>query len=136
MSYALKLSRVLFLWAILCAPDGLQADERDALDRKVQPVIDEVDKLCRENTVYMIGPEKAKRLAQLDDLAADIGETKNLYDAHSEVVAKMTALMEQLVSLGRSTPGRAQKRDVDMNWNGFSHQRRPNHLAASRKGSR
>lgn len=28
-------------------------------------MIDEVDKLCREQTVYMIGPEKAKRLAQL-----------------------------------------------------------------------
>jgi predicted O-methyltransferase YrrM/dienelactone hydrolase len=32
---------------------------------KVQSVIDEVDKLCREETVYMIGPTKAKRLAEL-----------------------------------------------------------------------
>jgi predicted O-methyltransferase YrrM len=31
----------------------------------VQPVIDEADKLCRDQTVYMIGPEKAKRLAEL-----------------------------------------------------------------------
>ena len=31
----------------------------------VQSVIDEVDKLCREETVYMIGPTKAKRLAEL-----------------------------------------------------------------------
>ena len=31
----------------------------------VQRVIQEVDKLCREKTVYMIGPKKAKRLAEL-----------------------------------------------------------------------
>ena len=60
-----QLCLCLSLWAILCAPVALQADDREALDRKVQPVIDEVDKLCRENTVYMIGPEKAKRLAEL-----------------------------------------------------------------------
>jgi predicted O-methyltransferase YrrM len=34
-------------------------------NRRVQAVIDEVDKTCREKTVYMIGPEKAKRLAEL-----------------------------------------------------------------------
>jgi arylsulfatase A len=57
--------------------------------------------------------------AQLYDLTADIGETKNLYDAHPEVVAKMTALMQQLVSQGRSTPGPAQKNDVVVNWKRF-----------------
>lgn len=41
------------------------ADDRKDLDRKVQPVIDEVDKTCREQTIYMIGPQKAKRLAEL-----------------------------------------------------------------------
>ena len=34
-------------------------------NRKVQAVIDEVDKTCRDKTVYMLGPEKAKRLAEL-----------------------------------------------------------------------
>lgn len=57
--------------------------------------------------------------AQLYDLAADISETKNLYDAHSEIVEKMTALMEQLVSQGRSTPGPAQHNDVVVNWKRF-----------------
>jgi predicted O-methyltransferase YrrM len=42
-----------------------QAADRKVIDAKVQPVIDEVDKLCREETVYMIGPTKAKRLAEL-----------------------------------------------------------------------
>ena len=45
------------------APKNQQ--RRKAIDRKVQPVIDELDKLCREKTIYMIGPAKAKRLAEL-----------------------------------------------------------------------
>ena len=65
MPYSLKLCCFLSLWAVVCAPAALRAGDREALDRKVQPVIDEVDKLCREQTVFMIGPEKAKRLAQL-----------------------------------------------------------------------
>lgn len=32
---------------------------------KVQTVIDEVEQACRERTVYMIGPAKARRLAEL-----------------------------------------------------------------------
>ncbi len=34
-------------------------------DEKIQAVIDEVDKACRERTIYMVGPEKAMRLAEL-----------------------------------------------------------------------
>lgn len=33
--------------------------------QQVQRVIDQLDKYCREKTIYMIGPEKAKRLAEL-----------------------------------------------------------------------
>ncbi|MGI6416104.1 MAG: class I SAM-dependent methyltransferase [Thermoguttaceae bacterium] len=43
----------------------LVAGDRSGLDRKVQSVIDEVDKTCRDTTVYMIGAPKAKRLAEL-----------------------------------------------------------------------
>lgn len=53
------------------------------------------------------------------DLTADIGGTKNLCAAHPEVVEKMTALLEQLVSQGRSTPGPVQKNDVAVNWRRF-----------------
>lgn len=45
-------------------PAGSSVD-RKALDKQVQPVIDQLDKLCRERTIYMIGPEKARRLAEL-----------------------------------------------------------------------
>jgi len=34
-------------------------------DKKVQAVIDEVDKQCRKQNIYMVGPEKAARLAEL-----------------------------------------------------------------------
>jgi len=42
-----------------------QGEDRRANDGEVQSVIDEVDKLCRAKTVFMIGPAKAKRLAEL-----------------------------------------------------------------------
>lgn len=35
------------------------------LSKKVQTVIERVERQCRERPVYMIGPEKAKRLAEL-----------------------------------------------------------------------
>ena len=43
----------------------------------------------------------------------------DLYAKHPERVAELTALMEQLVSKGRSTPGPAQKNDVPVNWKRF-----------------
>ena len=52
----------------LCAEPGARkkpATRRDQIDREVKPVIDKVDQQCRERTVYMIGPAKAKRLAVL-----------------------------------------------------------------------
>ena len=65
MSHLFKICFVLSVVAMLCAFTPLFAGDREDLDRRVQPVIDEIDKLCREQTVYMIGPEKAKRLAEL-----------------------------------------------------------------------
>ena len=44
-----------------------QAGERarSPEDERIQAVIDAVDKACRERTVFMIGPNKAERLAEL-----------------------------------------------------------------------
>ena len=39
--------------------------EKQTDDDKVQVVIDELDKLCRKDGVPMLGPKKAKRLAEL-----------------------------------------------------------------------
>lgn len=58
------------------------------------------------------GPEPG----QLYNLAADIGETKNLYAQHPEIVAELTALLKKYVEDGRSTPGSKQQNDVPVNW--------------------
>jgi arylsulfatase A-like enzyme len=51
------------------------------------------------------------RLYNLDD---DLGETKNRSAEKPELVAEMKALMEELIANGRSTPGAAQKNDVEV----------------------
>jgi len=56
---------------------------------------------------------------QLYDMAADLGEAKNLRLEQKEVVAKLEKLLEKYVADGRSTPGAAQKNDVKVNiWKG------------------
>ncbi len=51
---------------------------------------------------------------QLYDLAEDLGEAKNLAAAMPGKVAEMSALLEKLITEGRSTPGMAQKNDVEV----------------------
>ncbi len=51
---------------------------------------------------------------QLYNLAEDIGETKNLAAAMPDKVAGMKALLEKLITDGRSTPGALQKNDVEV----------------------
>ncbi|MEQ1831149.1 MAG: arylsulfatase, partial [Pirellula sp.] len=51
---------------------------------------------------------------QLYDLAKDIGETNNLAAAMPEKVIEMQALLERLISSGRSSPGAVQKNDVEV----------------------
>ena len=60
--------------------------------------------------------ENAAPRVQLYDLAADLGETKNLAAEKPELVAELTAVMEKLVNEGRSTPGAKQANDVPVNW--------------------
>lgn len=51
---------------------------------------------------------------QVYNFANDIGETKNLAAAMPEKVAEMKALLEKLITEGRSTPGAVQKNDVEV----------------------
>jgi arylsulfatase A-like enzyme len=51
---------------------------------------------------------------QLYNLADDLGETKNLAATMPEKVAEMNVLLEKLITEGRSTPGAAQKNDVEV----------------------
>ncbi|MFO1521937.1 MAG: hypothetical protein U1G05_07820 [Kiritimatiellia bacterium] len=49
---------------------------------------------------------------QLYHLRDDLGETKNRYAEQPARVAEMTALMEKIITEGRSTPGPGQHNDV------------------------
>ncbi len=56
--------------------------------------------------------EKGLPDTQLYNLKADIGEKDNLQSSEPEVVRKMTAELEQIVTSGRSTPGAPQQNAV------------------------
>jgi arylsulfatase A-like enzyme len=51
---------------------------------------------------------------QLYDMTADAGETKNVQAEHPDVLRELTALLQKQVDDGRSTPGPAQRNDVDV----------------------
>jgi arylsulfatase A-like enzyme len=55
---------------------------------------------------------KARTDVQLYNLESDLGETTNVAAEKAELVAEMRALMESVVTAGRSTPGAKQKNDV------------------------
>jgi arylsulfatase A len=57
---------------------------------------------------------KTKASVQLFNLDEDLGETVNLADKHLERVKSMQETMEELIKNGRSTPGTAQKNDVEV----------------------
>ena len=50
---------------------------------------------------------------QLYNLANDLGEAQNLAAAQPVLVAEMRARLETIIAEGRSTPGVAQKNDVE-----------------------
>jgi arylsulfatase A-like enzyme len=58
------------------------------------------------------GTAKANQGIHLYNLADDLGETRNLAASMPEKVAEMKALLEKLITDGRSTPGVPQKNDV------------------------
>jgi arylsulfatase A len=58
-------------------------------------------------------PEAAKLPeVQLYDMAADLGETKNVAAEHPDIVRRLTQLLEKYVADGRSTPGSRQENDA------------------------
>ena len=50
---------------------------------------------------------------QLYNLATDIGETRNLYAEHPEIVDRLRTRLETEIANGRSTPGPKQANDVE-----------------------
>lgn len=72
-------------------------------------------KLILGNPSYALhASEEGPQPIQLYNLADDLGETNDLAATHPERVAQMRALYENCVSDGRSTPGAAQKNDVEV----------------------
>jgi arylsulfatase A-like enzyme len=69
---------------------------------------------------YIAGPEPAAGVAgqpqpvQLYNLAEDLAESKNLAGAMPGKVAELQALLEKLITEGRSTPGAPQKNDAEV----------------------
>ena len=57
------------------------------------------------------GSKEAKQLppVQLYDLSTDIGETTNVQNKHPDIVKRLTALLQDYVDRGRSTPGTPQE---------------------------
>ncbi len=57
--------------------------------------------------------------AQLYNLDDDLAETRNQYARQPEIASEMTALLEQLIARGRSTPGSELENDVPVDWRKF-----------------
>ena len=53
---------------------------------------------------------------QLYDLSADIGERRNVFDSHPEIVAELKLLLTSYVENGRSTPGSKQGNTGGVEW--------------------
>jgi arylsulfatase A-like enzyme len=104
----------------------------------LMPLLKGEDKLIRENAVsasmngvpalrkgswkYIAAPGSGgwgsggdqSQPIQLYNLADDLGETNNLAAAMPEKIVEMKAALEKLIVDGRSTPGVAQKNDVEV----------------------
>ena len=52
---------------------------------------------------------------QLYDLSSDIGETTNVQDKHPDVVKRLTTLLQDYADRGRSTPGKPQENNGQVN---------------------
>ena len=79
------------------------------------------------------GSSEAKELPdiQLYDLSADLAESKNLQAEYPEEVARLTLLLEEIVTNGRSTPGRSKRMTLR-----FKSGKRVGAAAKARKASK
>ena len=67
---------------------------------------DQVPQWVRDAAAQKLPP------VQLYDMTADIGEKSNIQFDHTEMIDRLTRLLEKYVADGRSTPGTPQKNDV------------------------
>ncbi len=69
--------------------------------------------LCQDSGGWSKGGSDAP--AQLYDLRNELGERSNLHSTKPDEVLRLTALLDRIVSDGRSTPGKPQQNDVKVN---------------------
>lgn len=81
--------------------------------------------LCAGSGGWFNGPKDDEALKaglppiQLYDMAADVGEQKNVEAEHSDIVERLAQRLEKCVAAGRSTPGAPQANDVAVDiWKG------------------
>lgn len=100
----------------------LKGDDKPIRENAVSASSNGVPALRLGSWKYIAGPGSGgwgkggdqSQPVQLYNLADDIGETKNLAAAKPEKVAEMKALLEKLITDGRSTPGAKQSNDVEV----------------------
>jgi arylsulfatase A-like enzyme len=100
----------------------LKGDDRPVRETAVNCSIGGVPSVRQGKWKYIAAPGSGgwgkggdqSQPVQLYDLANDIAETKNLAVAMPEKVTEMKALLEKLITDGRSTPGAKQPNDVEV----------------------
>ena len=100
----------------------LKGEDKPIRENAVSASINGVPALRKGSWKYIAAPGSGgwgkggdqSQPVQLYNLADDLGETKNLAAAMPEKVAEMKTLLEKLITDGRSTPGVAQKNDVEV----------------------
>jgi arylsulfatase A len=100
----------------------LKGDDKPIRDNAVSASSNGLPAVRLGNWKYIPGPGSGgwgtggdqSQPVQLYNLADDLGETRNLAAAMPEKVAEMKAMHEKVISEGRSTPGAAQKNDVEV----------------------
>lgn len=100
----------------------LRGEDRPVRENAVNCSIDGLPSVRAGSWKLILGPgsggwskaDDESQPVQLYNLADDIGEMKNLAAAQPERVTQMKALLETLIADGRSTPGAAQKNDVEV----------------------
>ena len=70
--------------------------------------------LCSGSGGSGIDDNGDKSSPQLYNLKQDLGETNNLAKSNPEVVERLTKLLQQYASTGRSTPGAKQPNDISV----------------------
>jgi arylsulfatase A-like enzyme len=100
----------------------LKGDDRPVRETAVNCSIGGVPSVRQGQWKYIAAPGSGgwgkggdqSQPVQLYNLADDLGETKNLAAAMPEKVAEMKALLEKLITDGRSAPGAKQPNDVEV----------------------